>query len=279
MTNPPRGGSGEEDREFLRAIIEASPTGIILVDASGRIVMANQQLERMVGYSKVELIGRSLDDLLPERSRALHRDHVKGFQANPHPRHLGAGRELLALHKDGREVPVEIGLAPVTFDGRSYVLASVVDIRQRRSDEERLRWLSLAVDQSPTSVVMTDLEGKIEYVNAKFTEVTGYSLEDVRGKNPRLLKSGDTPSELYRDLWSTIKAGRSWHGELMNRKKDGTAYRDSMWVFPIRDARGTVIRFLALKEDITERANLEAQYRQAQKMKSWATPPATSTTC
>jgi PAS domain S-box-containing protein len=249
------------DRELLSAIVEAAPTGMLLVDSNARIVMANQQIERTLGYVRAQLIGRPLDDLLPERSRQIHPDHIAQFRSNPHPRHLGAGRDLWARHQDGRDIPVEIGLAPVRYKRHLYVLASVIDITERRGAEERLRWLSLAVDQGPTSVVMTDLAGNIEYVNPKFTEVTGYTLDEVRGKNPRILKSGMTAPETYRDLWNAITAGRSWHGEILNRKKDGTSYWDAMWVYPIRDARGAVTRLLALKEDVTHRKDAEQALR------------------
>ncbi|HVH10552.1 MAG TPA: PAS domain S-box protein [Gemmatimonadales bacterium] len=252
---------GPPDQGLLSAVVEASPTGILLVDRTGRIVMANEQIERIVGYPRADLIGRALDDLLPERSRAVHRGHLVAFRADPHPRQLGASRELCARHRDGHEVPVEIGLAPVTYDGKEYVLASVIDISERRRTEAQLRWLSLAVDQGPTSVIMTDVAGNIVYVNPKFTEVTGYTLDEVRGKNPRLLQSGATPPDVYRDLWATITAGRPWHGEILNRTKAGAPYWDAMWVYPIRGPDGSVTHFLALKEDVTDRHTAEEALR------------------
>jgi PAS domain S-box-containing protein len=252
-------GELAESDALLRSAVDASPNGMIMADGQGRIVMVNRQVERQFGYEHGELVGRALETLLPERYRSTHAGFRASFMANPHARPMGAGRELFALHKAGHEFPVEIGLAPVKRENQHFVIASVVDITERRRAEERIRWLSLAVEQGPTSVVMTDLDGKIEYVNPKFTEVTGYSLDDVRGKTPRILKSGHTPLETYRELWNSITTGRPWHGELLNKKKDGTTYWDAVWVYPIRDGSGAVTRFLALKEDITARKGAQAQ--------------------
>ena len=256
---PPAGAPGSG---LLSSVIDASPTGMLMVDATGRIALANRKMEQIVGYTVDELVGRPLDDLLPERSRAVHARHWEHFYSDPQPRGMGVGRDLCARHKDGREVPVEIGLAPLSHDGQAYVLASVVDITERKRLAERLQWQSLAVEQGPASVVMTDLQGTIEYVNPRFCEVTGYGFDEVRGKNPRLLQSGRTPPEVYREMWATITSGRPWYGELMNRKKDGTLYWDAMWVYPLRDATGTVARFLALKEDISERKRAEQTIRE-----------------
>jgi len=256
-------GQLAESDELLRNAVEASPNGMVMADARGRVVMVNRQTERMFGYAPGELAGQPLENLLPARHRTAHVGHRATFLASPHARPMGAGRELFGLKKNGQEFPVEIGLAPVTRGGDHFVIASVVDITERRRAEERIRWLSLAVDQGPTAVVMTDITGKIEYVNPTFTEVTGYTLDDVRGKNPRILKGGVTPPDTYKDLWRTITAGRPWHGELLNRKKNGSAYWDATWVYPIRDAGGVVTRFLAIKEDVTERKKAEAAAAEA----------------
>jgi PAS domain S-box-containing protein len=246
------------DDALLRSALELSPAGIVISDAGGKIVFANRQVEQICGHQDGDLVGRSVEEILPVRYRTTHVAHRAAFLSDPKRRSMGSGRDFLALHKTGREVPVEIGLVPVTHGGEPFVIASLVDVTERRRNEEQLRWLSLAVDQSPTSVVMTNLAGDIEYVNRAFTDVTGYTLAEVRGRNPRILGSGTTSPDAYRDLWSSITAGRPWHGELMNRKKDGTAYWDAMWVYPIRDAEGRVTRFLALKEDITERKHTQA---------------------
>jgi two-component system NtrC family sensor kinase len=142
--------------------------------------------------------------------------------------------------------------------------------RRRRSEEQLLR-ISRAVEQSPASVVVTDRLGTIEYVNDKFTRVTGYSREEAVGQNPRLLKSGETPAEVYRDLWTTISQGGEWRGELHNRRKNGELFWEMVFISPITDADGTVTSFLAIKEDITERKLLEEQLRQSQKLEALGT--------
>jgi len=134
-----------------------------------------------------------------------------------------------------------------------------IDITDRKRAEDELRWLSRAVEQSPASVVITDLKGDIEYVNPKFTEVTGYSCSEILGKNPRILKSGDKPAEEYRKLWQTIVSGEEWRGEFHNKRKNGELYWESASICPIRDAHGRPAHYIAVKEDITGRKRMEAE--------------------
>ncbi len=141
-------------------------------------------------------------------------------------------------------------------------------ITERVRVEKQIRQLSRAVEQSPVSIVITDPAGAIEYVNPKFTQLTGYSLEEARGQNPRLLKGDGTAPEEYRRLWQTITAGGQWRGEFHNRKKSGEMYWEFATLSPILDTQGRITHFLAVKEDITERKILEGQLRQAQKLES-----------
>jgi PAS domain S-box-containing protein len=129
-------------------------------------------------------------------------------------------------------------------------------------DEEALRKVSRAVEQSPSTVMITGVDGAIEYVNPKFTQLTGYSLEEVRGRNPRLLKSGETSAEEYERLWQAITSGGEWRGVFHNRKKSGELYWESARISPIRDASGAITHLLAVKEDITERRRLEEEVEQ-----------------
>ncbi len=131
------------------------------------------------------------------------------------------------------------------------------DITERKQAEERLRKLSRVVEQSSTSIVITNTRGEIEYVNPRFTSITGYTLDEAIGKNPRILKSGQLPQEVYTNLWKTISAGGDWHGELHNKKKNGELYWEWATISPTFDAAGNITHYVAVKEDITGRKRAE----------------------
>jgi two-component system sensor histidine kinase/response regulator len=202
-------------------------------------------------------------------------DHFGGtlaaFAARVHPEDLArveatveaATREKKLYEAEFRIVRPDGKCAWVTNLGRvtSYgeagqplhMLGIVQDITERKAIENQLRKLSLAVEQSPASIVVTDLQARIEYVNEAFIQVTGYSREEVLGRNPRLLHSGKTPSERYAALWDALSHGRSWRGEFINRRKDGAEYVEFVVITPIRQADGRVSHYVAVKEDITEK--------------------------
>ncbi|MCD4686815.1 MAG: PAS domain S-box protein, partial [Anaerolineae bacterium] len=127
-----------------------------------------------------------------------------------------------------------------------------------------LRKLTQAVEQSPSTVMITDLDGTIEYVNPKFTTLTGYTPDEVIGQNPRIQNSGLTPDEVYRELWATITAGGEWRGEFRNRKKNGVLYWEFASISPVRDAQGRNTHYVAVKEDITARKEAEAALRESE---------------
>ncbi len=159
------------------------------------------------------------------------------------------------------------GVAWVVLANRALAVFAIwitaLLIAHRKQAEVQLRTLACAVEQSPTSVMVTDTAGNIGYVNPKFTAVTGYAPEEVIGRNPRLLKSGHTSPEAYRELWARISSGREWRGELCNKKKNGGLYWESASISPVRDANGRITNFLAVKEDINERKQIELELREA----------------
>lgn len=135
---------------------------------------------------------------------------------------------------------------------------------ERRQAEESLRKLSLAVEQSPNSIVITDLDANIEYVNENFVKVTGYSRAEVIGQNPRILHSGKNSRETYDAMWAHLTRGESWKGELINRRKDGSEYFESIFISPVRDADGRATHYLGIKEDITERKRVEKSLQESE---------------
>ena len=146
--------------------------------------------------------------------------------------------------------------------GNLYRCAGIAeDVTERRAREEELNQLTLAVEQSPAAVVITDTKGTIEFVNPKFTEMTGYARAEVVGKNPRMLKSGAHDAEFYRELWETIASGRVWRGEMCNKRKDGSLYWESASISGVRNEQNEITNFVAVKEDITAKVRDREQLR------------------
>jgi PAS domain S-box-containing protein len=135
--------------------------------------------------------------------------------------------------------------------------------KQLKLEHEKTE-LSKAVDQSPASIIITDLNGCIEYVNPKFIEVSGYSFREVKGRNPRILKSGLTPEYTYKELWKTLNEGNTWHGEFINKKKNGDIYWEIVSISPIKSEAGMITNYVAVQEDITQKKNIEEALRQSE---------------
>jgi PAS domain S-box-containing protein len=163
----------------------------------------------------------------------------------------------------GRYLFLDVHKAPL-FDDEGQligVVGSARDVTSNKAAEDQLRKLSQAVEQSPASVVITNLEGNIEYVNQKFTEITGYNLEETKGQNPKILKSGEHPAEFYTELWNTIASGKEWRGEFLNKKKNGELFWEAGSISPIKNEKGEITHYLEVKEDITEQKQVLEKIR------------------
>ncbi|MBE0533321.1 MAG: EAL domain-containing protein [Rhodospirillales bacterium] len=244
-----------ESEERFRNLIEGSLLGIV-IHRAGKPIFANQAYATIFGYDNPEEILRlpMLDPLhhLDDRQRVARyrRDRAQG--------HLSpACYEFQGCRRDGTRILVEAQVRVVIWKGKPAVQSTVIDVTEHRRTVENLRKLSQAVEQSPASVIITDTTGAIEYVNPKFVEVAGYAAEEVIGKNPRLLKSGKMPAEAYEELWRKITSGQEWRGELLNRKKNGELYWESVSISPIKTPDGIITHFLAVKEDISLRKEYE----------------------
>ncbi len=269
----------DERLSRVQELLDSTGEAIYGIDMNGECTFCNPALLRMMGYERADqVLGRNMHDL-------IHHSRPDG---SPMPvaqcRIFKAFREGAGTHADdevlwradGSSFPAEYGSYPQYRDGRVVgAVVTFVDISERKRSEAAVRKITVAVDQSPVAVVITDVQGRIEYVNPKFTQMTGYTAAEAMGQNPRILKSGDYPPEAYRDMWTTIAAGEIWKGEFHNRKRDGELFWESATIAPIRDGAGTITHFVAIKEDITEskraeleRRKLEARLQQAQRMES-----------
>jgi PAS domain S-box-containing protein len=166
------------------------------------------------------------------------------------------------MHKraaTGETFPAEVLLSAMELDGKPVLQAVVRDITERKRSEESLRSQSAALEAAANAIVITDHNGTIQSVNPAFTALTGYTAQEAVGQNPRFLKGGKQDDAFYRNLWQTISSGQVWSGELTNRRKDGSLYVEEMTITPLRNADGVIARYIAIKQDITARKELEAQ--------------------
>jgi len=250
-----------ESEERHRLLVENCHDLVSELDAEGRIRYLSPNHATCLGYEPDELLGTCAFDL-------VHPDDLpKVMECFALPM---ATVSFRCLHKDGSWRWLEsTGRAfNIASEGGTRSVVVSRDITGRRREEQRLRQLSGAVEHSPVSVVITDTRGNIEYVNPKFTQVTGYTLDEAVGQNSRILKSGRFSSEDYRVLWETINSGGAWHGEFHNKKKNGELYWESASISPITDRHGTITHFVAVKEDVTAQKQTmerlrwsEAQFR------------------
>ncbi|MEI6395675.1 MAG: PAS domain S-box protein [Verrucomicrobiota bacterium] len=264
---------GSEAR--FRAVTASATDAIISVNNAGNIVSWNRSVERIFGYTENEACGQPVTLLIPSSYHIGHLAGMARIQARGEHHVIGTTVEVAGRHRDGHEFPLELSLGEWQVAEGWFYTAIIRDITTRKQAEEKLRDLSIAVEQSPAAIVITDTAGNIEYVNPKFNIVTGYSNAEVLGKNPRILKSGETSPEGYRYLWQTITAGREWRGEFHNKRKNGELFWESAFISPIRDPAGRITRYVAIKEDISarkqseaDRSRMEVQLRQAQKLES-----------
>ena len=239
------------------AIMESALDCIIAIDQSGCITDFNPAAERTFGYKRGEVLGKDLADLIiPPAFRAAHKSGMERFMKTREARVLGKRIEVTAMRADGTEFPAELATSYVTRHDSTIFTAYLRDLSDRKQTEQRLRVLSSAVEQSPVSILITDLSGAIEYVNTALTESTGYTLNDLKGRRPGVLFAGDTPAEVFREINTSLDEG-SWRGVTRSRKKNGDLFWESVSVRSIKDASGKPTHRVAMAEDITGRLQME----------------------
>lgn len=260
----------EQTRRKLQLILDAAGEGIYGIDLLGKITFANPAARQMSGLSQDELLGA--------HHSVLH--HAEGHSAVcpikdcPLFEALTEGltryvTDEFFWRKDGSSFPVEYISTPIREQGE-LVGAVVIfkDTSERKQTEDQLTKLSQAVMQSPVPIVITDTSGRIEFVNPKFSDLSGFEQYEIIGENTNRLRSGKTRVEVYQSLWSTIASGSVWTGDVQNRHKSGALYWVHSTISPIRDRSGSISHYMAFMESMNERKQLEEQLRQAQKMEA-----------
>ncbi len=240
----------QKSEELKRLILETTLEGFCIVDLFGRIIYVNDSYCRLIGYSREELLNMSVKDVEGLESQTNVESRIE--------RILSKGNDNFeSLHKCKNGSFIDVGISINYLSADKCFFVFIHDVTELKRNERALKKLSLAVEQCPVSIVITDTHGNIEYGNPKVAEITGYVPEELIGRNPRIFKSGETTKKEYQDLWATISSGNEWSGEFHNAKKNGELYWEHATISPIFNEKGAISHFLAVKEDVTERKKTE----------------------
>jgi len=255
-----------ESEGRFRTLVEHAADAFFLHDLDGHIIDVNRRACESLGYARDELLKLSIPDIdiqfpqekfrmLMEKARAGDLQSVEG----------------LHKRKDGSTFPVEVSTSCIVLDGEKRMFAMARDITARKQADALVYKLSRAMEQAGTSLLITDREGTIEYVNPAFTRITGFSAEEAIGQTPRLLKSGNQDATFYESMWNTLSAGDIWNGKVIDKRKDGRLIPVMLNIAPIINDDGLITHFVGSHSDISELENMEHQFYQAQKMEAIGT--------
>lgn len=247
-----------------QAIWDCSSLGLIVYEAEGgQAMQVNEAAAKIVGTTVEELGRHNFREspawqrygLLEVCDRALTEGCLTDIQT-----------QMVTSY--GKSLWLGATFTPFTFHDCPHVMVSLQDLSASEGALARLKLLESALEASPDAFVITDTQGRVEWVNSAFTATTGYRLDEMRGRNPNLLKSGRQDDAFYRQLWETITSGRQWSGELQNARKDGGIYWEHMTIAPVMSATGGIHHYVAVKKDITVQKDLEKQMARSQRLES-----------
>jgi len=248
-----------EERKLLRTLIDNLPDTIYVKDQHCQKIIANPADLKVIGCeTEAEVIGKTdLELFNDEIGLRGHLDDLRVIQRGE----AVLNRQEVFYNAEGKKRWLLTSKIPIfDHEGNASGLVGIGrDITEFKEAEEQIFKLSISIEQSPSTIVITDINGNIEYVNPKFTEITGYSAEEAIGQNPRILKSGKTPNEVYKQMWDTISTGKVWRGELLNQKKNGELFWEWVTLTTIKNEEDEITNYVAIKEDISLRKQMEAE--------------------
>ena len=248
-----------------RRLFEAAQDGILILDAgTGRVQDANPFLTKLLGIPLEDMLGLTVGELSPFKDLVSNQVMLERLQQNGYIRY----EDLPLETNDGRRIAVEFVSNVYQAGDETVIQCNIRDITARKKAEGLNTRLAMAVEQAAETIVITDTQGSIVYVNPAFERTSGYTSAEALGQNARIVKSGKQDEAFYRNLWGTLERGERWEGHFINRKKDASLYEEDATITPVRDAAGTIVNYVAIKRDVTREMQLEAQFRQSQKMEA-----------
>lgn len=245
--------------DLKQQMLRSSTVGIAAYNINGSCVLVNSALSRMTNVTRQQLFAQNFRDLQSWRESGLIDLVNNALEYNEE-----RSQDIHLHSTSGKELWAHCIVTPFQRDEENFIFVMAHDISARKQHELALSSFASSISKGPSLLMITDVDGTIEYVSDKITEITGYSCEEVIGANPRIFKSNLTPASVYKNMWETITGGLEWTGELCNRRKSGSTYWEHICISPIFDADGSIKRFVAVKEDVTRHKQLEDElYRHA----------------
>jgi len=240
-----------EKEERMRSVVETAPDAIVQFDAAGQIVGWNEGAHRLFGYTVAEISDQPLTRLIPPRMHAQHAGYMQQLVNGTGPGLLGHVMEMPGLRQSGEEFPIELVLGTWQSATGPHFSAVIRDVSERRRSEADLRLAASVYANSYEGIVIADADRQIVDVNPAFTRITGYALDEVVGRSPKLLSSGQHDSGFYADMWQSIADHDFWQGEITNRRRNGALYTEILSISVIRDSDGALQHYIGVFSDIT----------------------------
>ncbi|MCF6167950.1 PAS domain S-box protein [Lutibacter sp.] len=248
-----------ESLEFTRAITQSAPNAIITINFEGFILSWNKTAEKIFGYTSFEMINKSIQNIIPALEISKHKKTLSILNNIRKENLFGKPIQLQGVRKDGTKFLMELSLSSWNVGAKKCYTGIIRDITESKQAEAENKKLSTVVEQSVNTIIITDINGEIEYVNPRFTEVSGFTAKEALGNYPRILKSGKHTKEFYTQLWKTIKSGKTWKGEFQNKAKNGKLFWEQATITPIKNEEGEIINYLSIREDITIQKKAEKE--------------------
>jgi PAS domain S-box-containing protein len=246
----------QADANQYSKLYNFAPSGYFTLSEEGDIIDVNICGARMLRKTQQKLKRNRFALYVSPDKRAIFHSFLESISSS----RKSESCEIILLDNDSQ--PIHILLAGTLAETGNQYLLNAIDITEQKQTEHTIRQLSQAVEQSPVSIVITDTRGTIQYANQKYMDLTGYTLDELTGKTPAILKSGHSSATTYEELWQTLLNGGIWHGEFLNKKKNGTLFWELAAISPIKNEEGIVTHFLEIKEDITEKKEADEILKQ-----------------
>lgn len=247
-----------ESQQMQRAIIDTALDAVIQMDAGGRITGWNNRATQIFGWERGEVLGRSLaETIIPEHYRAAHEKGLRRVLRGGESNVLDSRIEVEGLHRDGHTLYIELAVTRIKISEQLEFSAFIRDVSGRKREEEQLRLAAKVFESTAEAILITDTNNNVVAVNDAFTQMSGYSFDEVKGRNPRILSSGQHGVDFFRDMWKSLHEGGFWQGEIIDRNKAGKLYYKHMAINVVKDMQGVITHYVSIASDISERKEYE----------------------